>query len=213
MSKIRAVLFDFDGVIANTEPQYDLFWNEAADRYQIGIPFFASHIKGTIMPHILANYFGDHTEEERQRLQQECDEFEEKMNYTEIPGAKAFILELHTQDILMALVTSSKESKIQRALKELSLEQTFNSIVTADRITKGKPDPYCYQLAAKELNVNPNECLVLEDSLAGIAAGTAAGMRVIGLSTTLPADRLVDKVYRVIPDFTAVTWTNLCSWM
>lgn len=213
MSKIRAVLFDFDGVIANTEPLYDLFWNEAADRYHIGIPHFASRIKGTIMPHILATYFGNHTEEERQRLQQECDDFEEKMDYTEIPGAKAFIQELHTQDVLMALVTSSKESKIERALKELSLEQTFNTIVTADRITKGKPDPYCYQLAAKELNLDPDECLVLEDSLAGIAAGTAAGMKVIGLSTTLPADRLVDKVYRVIPDFTAVTWTNLCSWM
>ena len=208
---IRAVLFDFDGVIANTEPLYDLFWNEAADRYHIGIPHFASRIKGTIMPHILSTYFSNHSEEDRQRLQQECDEFEEKMDYTEIPGAKAFIHELQVQDILMALVTSSKQSKIERALKELSLEQTFDTIVTADRITKGKPDPYCYQLAAKELNISPNECLVLEDSLAGIAAGTAAGMKVIGLSTTLPADRLVDKVHRIIPDFTTVTWTDLCS--
>ena len=210
---IRAVLFDFDGVIANTEPLYDLFWNEAADRYHIGIPQFASRIKGTIMPHILATYFGNHSEAERQRLQQECDEFEEKMDYTEIPGAKAFIHELQVQNVLMALVTSSKQSKIERALKELSLEQTFDTIVTADRIRKGKPDPFCYQLAAKELNIDPSECLVLEDSLAGIAAGTAAGMKVIGLSTTLPADRLVDKVHRIIPDFTTVTWTDLCSWM
>lgn len=210
---IRAALFDFDGVIANTEPLYDLFWNEAANRYHIGIPHFASRIKGTIMPHILATYFSNHSETERQRLQQECDEFEQNMNYTEIPGAKAFIQELRAQNILVALVTSSKQSKIERALKELSLEQTFDTIVTADRITKGKPDPYCYQLAAKELNISPSECLVLEDSLAGITAGTAAGMKVVGLSTTLPADKLVDKVHKIIPDFTTVTWTDLCDWI
>ncbi|MDD4636863.1 MAG: HAD family phosphatase [Bacteroidales bacterium] len=210
---IRAALFDFDGVIANTEPLYDLFWNEAADRYRIGIPHFASRIKGTIMPHIMATYFSNHSEEERQRLQQECDQFELNMDYTEIPGAKAFIQELQNQNILVALVTSSKQSKIERALKELALEQTFDTIVTADRITKGKPDPYCYQLAAKDLNISPSECLVLEDSLAGIAAGTAAGMKVIGLSTTLPADRLAEKVHRTIPDFTTITWTELCDWL
>jgi len=210
---IRAALFDFDGVIANTEPLYDLFWNEAAERYHIGIPHFASHIKGTIMPHILATYFSNHSEEERKRLQQECDEFEQNIDYTEIPGAKAFIQELQAQNILVALVTSSKQSKMKRALKELSLEQTFDTIVTADRITKGKPDPFCYQLAAKDLNINPSDCLVLEDSLAGIAAGTAAGMKVIGLSTTLPAERLADKVHQVIPNFTTVSWTDLCTWL
>ena len=210
---IRAVLFDFDGVIANTEPLYDLFWNEAAERYHIGIPHFASRIKGTTMPHILATYFANHSEEERQRLQLECDAFEQNIDYTEIPGAKAFIQELQSQNILMALMTSSKQNKMKRALKELSLEQTFDTIVTADRITKGKPDPFCYQLAAKDLHLQPSECLVLEDSLAGIAAGTAAGMRVIGLSTTLPAEKLVDKVDRIIPDFTTVTWTDLCGWV
>ncbi len=213
MSKIRAVLFDFDGVIADTEPLYDLFWNDAANRYKIGIPCFASRIKGTIMPHILATYFSGHTEAERQLLQQECDIFEENMFYVEIAGAKAFIHKLRLQNIPIALVTSSKTSKIERALAQLSLEQTFNTIVTADRIIKGKPDPYCYQLAARELNVSPDECLVLEDSLAGIAAGTAAGMKVIGLSTTLTEDKLKEKVFRVIPNFEAVTWSDFCSWV
>ena len=74
-------------------------------------------------------------------------------------------------------------------------------MVTADRITAGKPDPMCYLLAARDLQVKPGECVVFEDSFSGIQAGTAAGMRVIGVATTNPEKAICDKVSAVIPDF------------
>lgn len=112
----------------------------------------------------------------------------------------------------MGLVTSSDNAKVERAFKLHHLENIFDTVVTADRITKGKPDPMCYLLAADDLHVSPADCLVFEDSFAGIQAGTAAGMRVIGLSTTNPEESLKDKVYEVIPNFEKVTFEDYLKW-
>ena len=60
---MKTAFFDFDGVIVDTEPIYDIYWNEAGKRYQTGIPNFASHIKGTTLPYILEKYFSDRSEE------------------------------------------------------------------------------------------------------------------------------------------------------
>ena len=81
-----------------------------------------------------------------------------------------------------------------------------------ESITQGKPDPMCYLLAAKDLNVSPEDCIVFEDSFNGIQSGKDAGMRVIGLSTTNPAESLRDKVYEVIPNFEKVTFEDYLRW-
>ena len=60
---MKTAFFDFDGVVVDTEPIYDIYWNEAGKRYQTGIPNFASHIKGTTLPYILEKYFSDRSEE------------------------------------------------------------------------------------------------------------------------------------------------------
>ena len=70
----------------------------------------------------------------------------------------------------------------------------------------------CYLLAAKDLNVSPADCIVFEDSFAGIQAGTSAGMRVIGLTTTNPKESLKDKVYEVIPNFEKITFEDYLKW-
>ena len=100
----------------------------------------------------------------------------------------------------------------KRAFGLLHLDNLFDTLVTADRITQGKPDPMCYLLAAKDLNVSPEDCIVLEDSFNGIQSGKDAGMRVIGLSTTNPAESLRDKVYEVIPNFEKVTFEDYLRW-
>jgi beta-phosphoglucomutase-like phosphatase (HAD superfamily) len=74
-------------------------------------------------------------------------------------------------------------------------------MVTADHITKGKPDPMCYLMAASQLRSAPEECLVFEDSLAGITAGKNAGAKVVGVATTLSPDILKQHVQWVIPNF------------
>ena len=106
------------------------------------------------------------------------------------------------------MVTSSDDAKLKRAFRLLKLDNLFDTVVSADRITKGKPDPMCYLLAASDLHVSPSDSLVFEDSL----AGTNAGMRVIGLSTTNSEKSLKDKVYQVIPDFQNITFEEYKQW-
>ena len=68
MKQLKTALFDFDGVVVDTEPIYDLFWNDAAKRYGLGIDNFADIIKGTTLPYILEKYFSGYTEEFRQMV-------------------------------------------------------------------------------------------------------------------------------------------------
>lgn len=210
--KKKTALFDFDGVIVDTEPLYDLFWDEAGVRYETGIDHFAAVIKGTTLPYIMEKYFSDRTEEFRQMVIKESTEYESTMPLPAMPGSIEFLHLLKENGVQIGLVTSSDNAKVTRAFKMHRLENLFDTVVTADRITKGKPDPMCYLLAATDLNVSPSDCLVFEDSFAGIQAGTAAGMRVIGLSTTNPEESLKDKVYEVIPNFEKITFEDYLKW-
>lgn len=210
--KFKTALFDFDGVIVDTEPIYDIFWNEAGERYGTGIENFAAVIKGTTLPYIMDKYFSDRTDEFRQMVIKESTEYESTMPLPAMPGSMEFLHLLKEQGVQIGLVTSSDDLKVKRAFKLHHLENMFDTIVTADRITKGKPDPMCYLLAANDLNVSPTDCIVFEDSFAGIQAGTDAGMRVIGLSTTNPEETLKDKVYEVIPNFEQITFEDYLRW-
>ena len=204
--KNKIALFDFDGVIADTEPLYDIFWNDASIRYNVGIDNFAAVIKGTIMPNIMKQYFSSYSPEMQAQLLRESADFEEDMSFPLIKGSIAFVQLLKAQGVLVGLVTSSHGSKIEKAIKALNIPGLFDTIVTADQITEGKPNPMCYLLAAKNLNVAPEDCIVFEDSFAGIQAGTDAGMRVIGVSSTNSEDKLKDKVHAVIENFEGLTW-------
>ncbi len=212
LTQLKTALFDFDGVVVDTEPIYDLFWNDAAKRYGLGIDNFAEIIKGTTLPYILEKYFSGYSEEFRQMDIKESTEYENTMPLPPMPGSIEFIRLLKEHGVRTGLVTSSDNAKIKRAFELLHLDNLFDTLVTADRIERGKPDPMCYLLAAKDLNVSPGDCIVFEDSFNGIRAGSAAGMRVIGLSTTNPAESLKDKVYEVIPNFEKATFEDYLRW-
>lgn len=202
MNKITTILFDFDGVITNTEPQYDVFFDNMAEEYGLGIKNFAFQVKGVTMPNILEKYFSGFSDEDIETIKQKTKDFEINMDFQFIPGVEKFIYYLKENGYRIGLVTSSQNYKMEVALKKMNLVGVFDTEVTANRITAGKPDPMCYLLGAKDLNSDPSECIVFEDSFSGIQAGTSAGMRVVGVATTIPANELTDKVYAVISDFT-----------
>ncbi len=208
----KTALFDFDGVIVDTEPIYDLFWNDAAIRYGLGIPDFADVIKGTTMTHIMENYFSDYPEAFQQMVIDEASEYESNMPLPLMPGSMEFLRSLRKEGIQIGLVTSSDQLKIDRAFKMYDFNGLFDTIVTADRITKGKPDPMCYLLAVSDLQVSPSDCVVFEDSFAGIQAATDAGIRVVGLSTSNSPESLKDKVYKVIPNFEGLSFEDYQMW-
>jgi HAD superfamily hydrolase (TIGR01509 family) len=196
-----AVLFDLDGVIIDTESQYDTFWAKTGEKYQLGIENFERLIKGTTLPNIIAKYFSHLPEDIRKEIETANRAFDLQLDMTPIPGALAFLAELKEAGIKIGLVTSSNNDKLRVVFQTLPIKEYFDTIVSADRITHGKPHPMPYLLAAKDLGISPENCFVFEDSFSGIASGNAAGMKVIGLSTTHPAESIRDKVIKVIPDF------------
>lgn len=201
MTKITTILFDFDGVIANTEPLYDEYMNDVGKRYNLGIDNFAGKVKGTPTPDIIKKYFSHLDKEKLTAFEKEMQEFEQTMNIPPIDGALEFIAHVKSAGYKIGLVTSSQQIKMKRALQILNLTGKFDTEVTADRITEGKPNPMCFLLAAKDLEAKPENCIVFEDSMHGINAARAANMRVIGLTTSFPHDKIKDLVYAAIPNF------------
>jgi len=206
-----AFLFDLDGVIIDTEPQYDIFWEKTSEKYQLGIKNFANLIKGTTNFDILSLYFSRFPDTVKQEIATSYHAFEMKMDIIPIPGALAFLENAKKTGIPMGLVTSSDDMKIKYVFSRLHIRQYFSTIVSADRITKGKPDPMCYLLAASDLDISPENCFVFEDSFNGIRSGNAAGMKVIGLSTSNTADSIRSEVWTVIPDFCDFSVYSLSS--
>lgn len=201
MTKKTTILFDFDGVIADTEPQYDIYMDTLGEKYNLGIENFALQVKGTTSPDILKKYFNHFSQAEQDVVEKELADFELKMDFPPITGVMEFISYLKKNNYTVGLVTSSQDFKMERALSIMGLTETFDVEVTAARITEGKPNPMCYLLAAKDLNISPDECIVFEDSFHGIKAGKDAGMYVVGVSSTIPADQLEGKADVIIPDF------------
>jgi len=196
-----AFLFDLDGVIIDTEPQYDVFWKKTAEKYQLGIENFEDVIKGVTNHQILSNYFSHFPESTRQEVCLANQAHELEMEMITIPGALEFLEATKAAGIPMGLVTSSDDCKIEYVFSQLPIQQYFDTIVSADRITYGKPDPMCYLLAAQDLGATPENCYVFEDSFNGIKSGNAAGMKVIGLSTTNSADSIAKDCIKVVSDF------------
>lgn len=210
---LKAALFDFDGVLVDTEKLYDVFWDEMGERYHTGIPHFASHIKGTTIDGLIEKYFADRPEEEKKQIIAESNHFDWNMPMPPMPGSFEFVRMLKAHGVQIGLVTSSDDKKLAHAFHELPfMEGLFDTIVSANRITRGKPDPMCYRLAAQDLGRKPEDCLVFEDSFAGIQAGKGAGMRVIALSTTNPAAQLEGKADYVIPNLAGRTFEDFLAW-
>ncbi len=203
-----AALFDLDGVVIDTEREYSLIWAEIGARYVSHIPDFAHRIKGTSLQQIFANYFPDAAvQEEITKFLSEC---EGRMQYDYIAGAPQFIESLHRAGFATAIVTSSNDDKMNCLYKKHpELRDWFDIIITADNITHSKPHPECYLLAAEKLGVPVADCFVFEDSVAGVMAGKAAEMSVVGLTTTFPAEAIAPYSDIIIPDFQLFTYEKL----
>ncbi|MFR9164815.1 MAG: HAD family hydrolase [Dysgonomonas sp.] len=207
------VLFDMDGVLLDTETQYDIIWKHLGDKYDSGIENFERVIKGTTLPNILAKYFSHLTDDEINGLTREINDFEKNMKYAEIKGAEAFVSDLKKNGVKIGMVTSSNDDKLASVYKQVDFRGIMDTIVSANRITAGKPDPMCFLLAAEDLGFDPKDCIVFEDSFAGLEAGNRAGMKVIGLSTTHPKEELDGKCFKIIPDFSGFSYKDLLDIM
>jgi len=209
IKKPVAALFDLDGVILDTESQYDIFWAEQGRRYLPHIENFHKLVKGQTIKQMFDNYFVGMDEAQKQ-IRIDIDIFEENMSYEFIPGVEAFISGLKDNNVRIAIVTSSNNLKMTSVYSaHPELKEWFSTIITANRITHSKPDPECFQVAAADLGVDPDNCFVFEDSFHGLQAGNAAGMTVIGLATTNSREAITDKAHHIIDNFNDFTFEKL----
>ena len=184
-----AALFDLDGVVFNTEPQYSIFWGKEGKKYLPSIEHFEQKIKGQTLVQIYDKYFRGNIQLQ-QHITAELMEFERTMQFPWVPGVQEFLADLRKHNVLTAVVTSSDESKMANVYNSLpQLKPMFDKILTAEKFRRSKPDPDCYLLGAETFGAPTENCIVFEDSFNGLKAGLGADMLTIGLATTnLPAD-------------------------
>ena len=210
-TKCVAALFDFDGVVMDTESQYSLFWNKVGKKYHPEYEEFGRIIKGQTLKQIYERYFQG-MEQEQAEITDGLNRFETEMKYEYVPGVEDFMRSLHAHGVKIAIVTSSNEKKMANVYDaHPELKGLVDRILTAEMFRKSKPEPDCFLLGAEVFDTVPANCVVFEDSFHGIQAGNAAGMAVVGLSTTNPAEAIQNQCAQVIPDFRHFTYEAMMN--
>ena len=193
MSQLKAALFDLDGVVFDTEPQYSIFWGSQCRLYHPEHPGLEHEIKGQTLTQIYDQWFSGELLKEQPIITQRLNEYEAQMHYDYIDGFEQLIADLHAHGVKTAVVTSSNLPKMQAVYRyQPQFRQLFDAILTSEDFERSKPDPDCYLKAAARLGAQTSECIVFEDSFNGLRSGRAAQMAVVGLATTNPVDAIRD---------------------
>ena len=180
-----ALLFDLDGVLADTTELVERSWREWAESRGLDTDF-ASHVHGRPTLEVVSDVAPDldpraEADDVEQREEEGLD------GITAVAGALDLVASLPASS--WAVVTSGNKSQAAARLEAIDLEPP-EVVITSDDIDKGKPHPDPYLSAARRLGVSPQECVVFEDAPAGIAAARAAGMASIAVTTTMGPEAL-----------------------
>ena len=207
---LKAALFDLDGVVFDTEPQYTVFWGSQCRLYHPEHPGLEHEIKGSTLTQIYDRWFSGELEKEQPIITQRLDAFEAQMTFEYIEGFEALIADLHAHGVKTAVVTSSNQPKMESVYRaQPAFKQLFDAILTSEDFEYSKPHPDCYLKAAKRFGVRPEECVVFEDSFNGLKSGRAAGMKVVGVATTNPKETISEFSDVQITDYERVDYQSL----
>jgi len=210
---IKACIFDLDGVIVDTVPAHYIAWKSIAD--ELGIPFNEKdneQLKGVSRIQSMKNILsmGNRTMEDTEiiALTEKKNEVYvdiiSKMTPADIlPGVNEFLALLEANGIPKAIGSSSKNTPT--ILKAVGLSDRFDAIVDGNGVTHSKPDPEVFLKGAELLGFAPNECLVFEDAISGVAAANAGGMKCIGVGE----EEVLGDADLVVPNMTKVDLTTL----
>ncbi len=209
MSTPRAVLWDMDGTLIDSEEFHWISWRDTmADE---GVPItreqFLSSF-GQRNDSIIPKWLGAASTPER--VERIADAKEELYRHlirvhgiSPLPGVASWVHRLREQGWLQAIASAAPRSNIEVVLEALEAAHYFQAIVSAEDVHKGKPDPEVYLMAASRVGTSPNRSIVVEDAVAGVEAARGAGMRSIGVSRNgkhLSADLVVQSLDLLHPD-------------
>jgi HAD superfamily hydrolase (TIGR01509 family) len=213
---MRAVLFDFDGVLVNSEPLHfgslrDALAREgvAIDEHEYLTTYLAYDDRGSIR--LALEQHGVPFDRERIEAiaRQKTADFEKLLPRVPFfPGAKELVRAL-AAEVPVAIASGALHGEIEAILKAGGLLDAFTAIVGADDVSRGKPHPEPYLTAMARVNghhpgIRPGDCLVFEDSMPGIASGRTAGMKVVGVTNSYPAERLT-AAHKVVASLEGLT--------
>lgn len=208
---IKGIIFDMDGVISDTQKLHSLVECELLNRH--GIDITPDEITG--------KYAGVRTKEFFDILLKQCgQEYDleelikekwikmEKLtaeSVDEIPGSINLIKMFHKNGLPLAVASASNLKYVQSVLGALGISDYFHSLVSGDMVSKGKPDPEIFLLAASKINIRPENCLVIEDGISGMIAAKSANIRCVGLiqdkQKEYPTKNLVSSLSEITFDY------------
>lgn len=206
---LRAVIFDFNGIILDDEPLHFKSMQEVAA--SLGAPFTQEEYYNRYLPFddeacltaICTDYSLQLTELQRREALQRKSELYHRLlegRYPLFPGAAPFIRSA-SRRFPLAIASGARREDIRRTLLAAELADCFRVVVGAEDFTRGKPHPESFLMALERLNgeldgearpVEPEECLVIEDSVGGVRGARAAGMTCLAVSNTYPRERLLE---------------------
>lgn len=196
---IKALLFDFDGVVCNTETQYDEFWERMNPLY-FNDPELCRKVKGTTFESMIKVFSMDKATV--CAVRKALDELEANMDYSYVPGALEFIQEARKRGYKTALVTSSDSAKLAQIYAHRpELQGVFDAVLISKDFANSKPDPECFLKAMSTLGVTAEQSVVFEDSVNGLKAGRDSGALVVGLVTSNPEETVKKYSTYQIKDF------------
>jgi len=209
MSASRAVLWDMDGTLIDSEEFHWISWrNTLADEgITITHEQFLSSF-GQRNDSIIPQWLGPAaTPELTEKIAKAKEELYRHLiirnGISPLPGVADWVDRLHKQGWLQAIASAAPRANVEAVLQALSATHIFQAIVSAEDVHRGKPDPEVYLMAASRVGVPPERCIVVEDAVAGIEGARRAGMRSIGVSRNghhLGADAVVRSLDRLDSD-------------
>ncbi|MFC0142511.1 sugar phosphatase [Erwinia mallotivora] len=191
--KCKGFLFDLDGTLVDSLPAVERAWINWARRHQIAADEVLNFIHGkqaiTSLRHFMAGASEEAIQQELYALEKM--ESEDTEGIVALPGAGQLIAILDELDVPWAIVTSGSMPVASARRRAAGLPDP-EVLVTAEQVQNGKPAPDAYLLGAQLLELEPEECVVLEDAAAGILSGLAAGCHVIAVNVPSGSPRLAD---------------------
>jgi len=205
MTDLKAIIFDLDGVIIDSEALHEEAGRMAMSRYaldaaSLDFDAFKGKTEQDVFEYVVETNDADHVSVAdllalKQRLYGNLLD-----RLLPVQGALAFIERLAQAGFALGLTTSSLPKNQQRAFDKFDLHRYFDVVVTAADVTHAKPHPEPYLTTAQRLGVAPAYCLVIEDSTHGVRSARRAGCRVAGLTTTFGKEALAEAGAEVVVD-------------
>ena len=197
LNKAKAVIWDMDGVIADTAPYHLRAWQEVFQKRGVNFPeddfkrnfgqrndtIIRNTLGKDISPSEIDVIAAEKEENFRQRV---------KNDIKPLPGAIKLIKSLKEHGFTQALASSAPIENIRLVIRGLGIENFFQAIVSGREVKEGKPSPQGFLLAAKKLGVEPQDCIVIEDAIAGVAAAKRSGMHCLAVTNTHPKTNLAE---------------------